>query len=61
MLVGVDSVVRYLNKLTWPRAKTKKKLLQSNYKHVIESQLSDTCSLFTYMHRGYKYQVKMQK
>ena len=26
MLVGpVDSFVRYLNKLTWPRAKTKKK------------------------------------
>ena len=25
MLVGVDSVVRYLNKLTWPRAETKKK------------------------------------
>ena len=26
MLVGVDSYVRYLNKLTWPRAETKKSL-----------------------------------
>ena len=27
MLVGVDSIVRYLNKLTWPRAKTKKMIM----------------------------------
>ena len=25
MLVGVDSTVKYLNKLTWPRAETKKR------------------------------------
>ena len=28
MLVGVNSFVRYLNKLTWPRAKKKKISLQ---------------------------------
>ena len=31
MLVGVDSIFRYLNKLTWPRAETKKKFFLWRY------------------------------
>ena len=38
MLVGLeDSIVRYLNKLTWPRAKTKKKSFENH--RVVNNQI----------------------